>query len=32
MFSDAQQYFTDWGGVTLAGALAIGMVLSMFGR
>ena len=33
MFSDAQQNFMDWGGVTLAAAFAIGAVLSMvFGR
>jgi hypothetical protein len=33
MFSDAQQNFTDWGGVSLVAAFAIGSILSMvFGR
>jgi hypothetical protein len=33
MFAEAQQNFSDWGGVTLAAALAIGTVLSvLFGR
>jgi len=33
MFSDAQQHFTDWGGVSLVATIAIGMVLSaVFGN
>ena len=32
MFQEAQQYFFDWGGVTLASAIAVGTVLSMVFR
>ncbi|EDX73172.1 hypothetical protein MC7420_4419 [Coleofasciculus chthonoplastes PCC 7420] len=30
MFQQAQQHFTDWGGVGLLASITIGMVLSSF--